>query len=74
MPRSYEYKFVRLEKKGSWTPWVVPAAVEEYQESVRGHAKEGWRLVQIFAPGIGLDGRASYYELIFEREIAEGTA
>jgi hypothetical protein len=30
------------------------------------------RLVQIFAPGIAAFGAAKYYELVFERESAEG--
>ncbi|HWS46839.1 MAG TPA: DUF4177 domain-containing protein, partial [Acidimicrobiia bacterium] len=38
------------------------------------HAKDGWRLVQIFAPGVAAFGAARYYEFIFEREIAEATA
>jgi hypothetical protein len=28
---------------------------------------DGWRLVQIFAPGVAAFGAAKYYELIFER-------
>ena len=35
------------------------------------HARDGWRLVQIFAPGVAAFGAAKYYELIFERERAE---
>ena len=35
------------------------------------HARDGWRLVQIFAPGVAAFGAARYYELIFERERAE---
>jgi len=36
---------------------------------VHENAAEGWRLVQIFAPGIAAFGAAKYYELIFEREV-----
>ena len=35
------------------------------------HARDGWRLVQIFAPGVVAFGAAKYYELIFERKRAE---
>jgi Domain of unknown function (DUF4177) len=38
---------------------------------VHEHAQDGWRLVQIFAPGVAAFGAAKYYELIFERERAE---
>ncbi len=34
-------------------------------------AAEGWRLVEIFAPGLGVHGVAAYFELIFERPVAE---
>jgi hypothetical protein len=43
-----------------------------YEHIVHDHAKDGWRLVQIFAPGVAAFGAARYYEFIFEREIAEG--
>ena len=45
-----------------------------YEHIVHEHAKDGWRLVQIFAPGVAAFGAARYYEFIFEREIAEATA
>jgi hypothetical protein len=70
MSASYEYKFVRLEQdKIWWTSTVTPAihAREGYQDTVHQHAREGWRLVQIFAPGLGFEGAAAYFELIFER-------
>jgi Domain of unknown function (DUF4177) len=38
---------------------------------VHEHARDGWRLVQIFAPGVAAFGAAKYYELIFERACAE---
>jgi Domain of unknown function (DUF4177) len=38
---------------------------------VHEHGQDGWRLVQIFAPGVAAFGAARYYELIFERERAE---
>jgi len=57
----YEYKFVRLGEG-------FLAARETYQDVVHQYAQEGWRLVQIFAPGIGGYGSAKYYETILERQ------
>ena len=64
----YEYKFVRL---GEGWIGAKREAREEYQEQVHQHAREGWRLVQVFAPGVGAYGVAKYYELILEREVSE---
>jgi Domain of unknown function (DUF4177) len=62
----YEYKFVRLgEYGGSALFGVQDKARKTYQDTVQEHAREGWRLVQVFAPGVA----AKYYELIFEREL-----
>ena len=54
-----------------WTSTPTPAqeAREGYQDVVHRYASEGWRLVQIFAPGLGLEGAASYFELILERPV-----
>ena len=75
---TYEYKFVRLgEGRSSAILGVADAArkPEAYQTAVHDHAREGWRLVQIFAPGVAAFGAAKYYELIFERErAASGTS
>jgi hypothetical protein len=60
MNKKYKYEFVRLEGKQR----------QEYQEIVGQRAKDGWRLVQIFAPGAGgLWASADYIELIFEQKI-----
>jgi len=64
MSQQYEYKFVRL---GEGWMHVTRAARQEYQQVVHEHARDGWRLVQIFAPGTGAYGAAKYYEAIFER-------
>ncbi len=64
----YEYKFIRLGE--GWTG-VRREAREEYQEQIHQHARDGWRRVQIFAPGVGVYGAAKYYELILEREISD---
>ncbi len=75
MGRTYEYKFVRLGQYwGSALFGVRDKARDSYQDIVREHALGGWRLVQVFAPGIAAFGAAKYYELIFERESAEETA
>lgn len=66
MSAKYEYKFVRL---GEGWLGVRKAAKQGYQQVVHEHAQEGWRLVQIFAPGTGAYGAARYYELIFERGV-----
>ena len=68
MGRTYEYEFVRL-GKGRWS--VRKSAEEQYRQVIDDYAREGWRLVQIFAPGTGVYGAPKYYEVIFERE-AEG--
>ena len=57
-----EYKFVKLEL-GFWSG----KPKENYREIINEHAREGWRLVQIFAPGTGPFGFASYFEIIFEK-------
>lgn len=74
MARSFEYKFVRLgEYSGSAFFGVHDRARNAYEEVVHEHARDGWRFVQIFAPGVAAFGAARYYELIFEREHAEDT-
>jgi hypothetical protein len=64
MAHNFEYKFVRL---GEGFVGVRKDAKETYQDVIAQHALEGWRLVQIFAPGIGAYGCAKYYEIILER-------
>ena len=65
----YEYKFLRLEQDKDWLSEERPSksTLSGYQEVVQQHASEGWRLVQIFAPGIGTSGQPPYFELILER-------
>jgi len=67
MKRKYEYKFVRLGE--GWLGARRKAGLE-YQKQIRQYAAEGWRLVQVFAPGMGAYGAAKYYELILEREVS----
>jgi hypothetical protein len=68
MTQKYEYKFVRL---GEGWLGTRGSAEMEYQEQIRQHAQDGWRLIQIFAPAIAGYGRAKYYELILEREVSK---
>ena len=64
--QNYEYKFIRL---GEGLLYVSKEAKLTYQATIEEHAKDGWRLVQIFAPAIGGagSGSAKYYEIILER-------
>jgi hypothetical protein len=72
MGTTYEYKFVRLgDYRGSAWFGVSDNVRNAYEDVVAEHARDGWRLVQIFAPGVAAFGAAKYYELIFERERAE---
>jgi hypothetical protein len=61
VPQRYEYRFVTIDegKKD-----------KEYHEVIRENSLEGWRLVQIFAPGAGgLWTKAGLCETIFERQV-----
>ena len=66
MIQKYEYKFDRLGE--GWLS-ARGEAISHYQERIHEHAREGWRLIQIFAPGVGVEGKAKYYELVLEREL-----
>jgi len=61
----YEYKFVKLQVKG----FFIRGPEQDYHKIIERHAKEGWRLVQILTPPTGSYGTATYFELIFERQI-----
>ena len=69
MSQKYEYKFVRL---GKGLIWPRSEAEEKYKETIYKFAQEGWRLVQIFSPSIGIYGWSRYYEIILERETDSG--
>lgn len=63
----YEYKFERVDMK-----FLSTKPLRDYHEIVERHGREGWRFVQIFAPSSVASGGASgYFELIFEREVAD---
>ena len=63
----FTYKFVRIDLVYSGFFAVSLKPEEDYKSVVANHAREGWRLVQIFAPSTSGTGWASYFELIFER-------
>ena len=60
----YEYKFVKI----GLTTWASKPK-EDYQYIIQSHAKDGWRLVQIFAPATKGYGSAAYFEIILERPV-----
>jgi hypothetical protein len=69
MGKNYEYKFVRMgEYWGSALFGVRDRDRDAYEAVVQRYADDGWRLVQIFAPGLAAFGAARYFELIFERD------
>ncbi|HQJ36937.1 MAG TPA: DUF4177 domain-containing protein [Bacillota bacterium] len=61
----YEYKFIRLGMKG----FFVRKPDQDYHAIIEEYSREGWRLVQILTPPIGSYGVATYFELIFEKQI-----
>lgn len=65
MQQRFEYEFVRLKghpKRG------------DHHGVIRDYALQGWRLVQVFAPGAGgLWARADLCELVFERPAVRST-
>ena len=63
MRRRYSYKIVRVGKALMETK---KEARDGYAEVIEEHAAQGWRLVQVFAPGHGMYGAPKYYDLIFE--------
>jgi len=62
----YKYEFVRVELKSGF---VKKKPKKDYQEIIKAYAKKGWRFKQIFDPGTSAYGSASYFEIIFEKEI-----
>ena len=65
MKQRYEYRFVRI---GEGWLGARSRAMDEYQRVIQDHARDGWRLVQVFAPSMGVYGVAKYFEIILERE------
>jgi hypothetical protein len=70
MQQRYEYTFVRF--GGEWTGKTNYAeANRDYQHVVHDHAREGWRLVQVFGPNLKSTEEDQYFELIFERPLSD---
>jgi len=61
--KRYEYKFVRVKVTSGF--WGIGFSTD-YQGVIEQHAREGWRFVQAYAPG--LSGSAKC-DLIFEMEV-----
>ena len=60
----YEYETVRVEITGL----INTKPKEDYREIIKERGKDGWRLVQLFAPPIKGYGVASYIDIIFEKK------
>lgn len=63
----YEYRFVKIDLDGVMTK----KPKDDYHRVFDQYSREGWRLVQIFAPSVSVGGGGipNYFELIFEKEI-----
>ena len=70
----YEYTFVEVKLEGNFLFDKTPR--ENYHNIIKAHAKNGWRLVQIFSPTVSVisGGTSSFYELIFERELEKDSS
>lgn len=58
------YKFVTIDLDRGL---LTRKPSRDYHAVIEEHARQGWRLVQIFAPPVYGYGKAVFYELIFER-------
>ena len=64
----YEYKFVKVDLNRFWASVKKPK--EDYHKIIKQYAKEGWRLVQIFAPSISVraGGVPEFFEIMLEKQ------
>ena len=64
----YEYKYVKVDLEGFMFSSKKPRV--DHHRIIEEHAKDGWRLVQIFAPAVSVlgGGVPDYFEIILERE------
>ncbi|GAA0177036.1 DUF4177 domain-containing protein [Clostridium sediminicola] len=65
----HECKFVKVDVQIGISGMSEFKTSEDYHKIVEENLREGWRLLQIFAPPILGNGVASFFELIFEREV-----
>ncbi len=63
--QEYEYRFIKVDLSGFAT--LKPK--ENYHGIIEEHAKDGWRLVQVFSPAVGTGGFSKYFEIILERPV-----
>ena len=66
MIQQYDYKVVRVGKGFFETR---KSARDGYAQVIDEYARQGWRFIQVFAPGHGINGVPRYYDLIFEKEM-----
>jgi len=62
---------LNITKSRNWIKFFSTDPKRDYHEIIERYAREGWRLVQIFAPVAMALGAPKYFEIIFEREIDE---
>ncbi|MFL0247133.1 DUF4177 domain-containing protein [Candidatus Clostridium stratigraminis] len=62
----YENKIVRINLKQRM---LEMKPEQNYEDVINKYTQEGWRFIQVFAPPIFGSGAATFYDLIFEREI-----
>ena len=68
----YEYKFVKVELVEPGWLSSTQEPKRDYHRIIEEHARDGWRLVEIFAPATTGSGWARYFDVIFERPRPEG--
>ncbi len=62
----YKYEFVKVPMKQGF---IKSRPSKDHRDIIRSYAEKGWRFKQVFAPAMSGYGSASYFELIFEKEI-----
>ncbi len=60
----FEYKFITIKLSS-----FKGKPKEDYHKLIDDHGKNGWRLVQIFAPSAAGFGYPKAYELVFEKRL-----
>ncbi len=63
MNPKFEYKFVPMEYKNTWTG----TPKEDYKAVIDDNGRKGWRLVQVLSPEIATQFGFQTNVLIFER-------
>ena len=62
----FKYEFVKIAMKSGF---MKSRPASDHRKIIESYAKNGWRFKQIFTPAMSGYGSASYFELIFEKEI-----